>query len=198
MSLWSIIEVLFRDTFELYLNENPAKAILLLKREDFRKRLADVKKLTLEELADYSFDISNRVGTFLIARTDFSNLKNIMVCIPPLFEPSPDLIEQLGQQDLWLLNQRRHLFVHRAGIVDKDYFDKTSDNVAIGEPLIITPDMVEEHISTAVELANTLFRKLPSNTPEAPEPFARLRLVSGSVAREKSRRPRQYKSPVKG
>ena len=162
VTLWSIIEVLFRDVFELYLNENPTKLSKMLKSEDANKSLGDIRKLTLEELAQYDFDISSRIGTFLIGKTDFSKLENIKACVPPLFEPCPDLREQLGQDDLWLLNKRRHLFVHRAGIVDKEYIDKTPDKVAIGEPLSITPDMVEGHISTGVKLITTLVEFLPA------------------------------------
>ena len=143
-------------------DENPTKVSKMLKSEDANKSLGDIRKLTLEELAQYDFDISGRIGTFLIGKTDFSKLVNIRACVPPLFEPCPDLREQLGQDDLWLLNKRRHLFVHRAGIVDKEYIDKTPDKVAIGEPLSITPDMVERHISTGVKLITTLVEFLPA------------------------------------
>lgn len=162
VSIWSTIEVLFRDTVEMYLNENPDRVGQLLKSEDAKRILGSTRKFTIEELAYYDFNISKQLGTFLIENIDFSKLANIRSCVPPIFEPCSDLIQQLCQKDLWLLNQRRHLFVHRAGIVDKEYIGKTSDTVTIGEPLTISPDMVTGHISTAVNLTNTLFGALSS------------------------------------
>ena len=60
---------------------------------------------------------------------------------------------EMRSPDLWMLNQRRHLIVHRRGIVDEAYLGKTSDSAPLGLPLQPTSKELESYI-TAVERAS--------------------------------------------
>jgi hypothetical protein len=48
----------------------------------------------------------------------------------------------LGHKDLWILNQRRHLIVHRRGVIDREYLEKTGETLEIGDLLTVTPQEI--------------------------------------------------------
>ena len=142
--LWSAFEVLFRDVFEVHLNLNPSRAKVLAQHTLTRRRF-EVERFSLDTLAKYGFDLSDRVGTELVSQQDFGDLPMTKTVFSVIFPGAGDLLERLNDPDLWLLYQRRHLIVHRRGIVDHNYLDNTSDTAALGTPLLLTPKDFEGH-----------------------------------------------------
>ena len=110
--LWSALEVLFRDTFEVHLNENPSVAQTLISDPGTRKRF-EAEKFSLETLVEYGFDLSTKLGSVLVSQRDFSDLPTVKVVYSVIFGSCSCLIKRLNEAELWLLYQRRHLFVHR-------------------------------------------------------------------------------------
>lgn len=157
--VWSGFEVLFRDAFELEINFDPSKAALLIQNVSTRKRF-DVEKFSLDTLINHKFDLSDKMGTLLVGQQHFSDLPTIKSVFSVLFASSPELTSCLNHSDLWILNQRRHLFVHRRGIVDQTYLDNTSDAVPLGATLEVTPKDFEEHLKHVLETGEALLRCL--------------------------------------
>ena len=144
--LWSAFEVLFRDVFEIHMNLNPSKAEVLAQHTSTRKRFG-VERFSLDTLVKHGFDLSSQVGTVLVSQHDLADLPTVKTVYTLLFPASGDLLERLNDPDLWLFYQRRHLLVHRRGIVDQTYLDNTSDNVPINAHLPLKPKDFENYYS---------------------------------------------------
>ncbi len=157
--IWSAFEILFRDAFELELNLNSSKAALLAQNISTRKRF-EVERFSLDSLIKYGFDLSDKVGTLLVGQQDFSDLPTMKSVYSVLFPSCPEVTNCLNHSDLWLLYQRRHLFVHRRGTVDQTYLDNTSDAAPLGSTLEVTPKDFEEHFKGVLETGEALFRCL--------------------------------------
>lgn len=162
--IWFAFEVLCRDLFELELNNDPAKVILFSSDASLRKRF-ELEKYSLETLAQYGFDLSNKMGTVLVAQRDLSDLPTIKAVLSALFSSSAALTNNLNDPDLWLLFQRRHLFVHRRGIVDQSYLNNTNDLAALGSTLKIGPDDVEHYFNCVLKTSESLLHCLPEKDP---------------------------------
>lgn len=156
---WSAFEVLCRDAFELELNLYPSKAALLAQNLTTRKRF-EFEKVSLDILIKHEFDLSAKMGTYLVSRRDFSDLPTIKSVYLVLFASSDELASHLNHPELWLLYQRRHLFVHRRGIVDQNYLDNTSDATPLGSTLEVSPKDFEEQFQRVLETGETLLRCL--------------------------------------
>jgi len=57
----------------------------------------------------------------------------------------PVVRDALGEE-LWMLNQRRHLYVHKRGLVDQEYLSRTKDKVPLGHRLVVTSYDVEGYL----------------------------------------------------
>ncbi len=60
-----------------------------------------------------------------------------------LFSDRTDLLRFLRSSELWKLNQRRNLILHRRSIVDETYIENTGDNLRVGSELAIAPEQLE-------------------------------------------------------
>jgi len=69
-----------------------------------------------------------------------------------------DLQKHLRNPKLWLLQQRRHLIVHRRGVVDKQYLEKTGEKLNVGEQLLPTPAEIEQCFTDACDAALALVK----------------------------------------
>lgn len=157
--LWSAFEVLFRDTFEFHLNRNPGSTRALVAHPTTRKRF-EAEKLSLETLVEHGFDLSERIGTVLVAKQDFSDLPTLKSVYGVLFPRSTELHQGLADRNLWLLSQRRHLIVHRRGVVDQSYLDSTGEALPLGSRLSIAPDRFERDMKLVVEGGGVLLECL--------------------------------------
>jgi hypothetical protein len=157
--LWSAFEVLFRDVIECELNLNPAKCTALAADTVTRKRI-ESKVTSLETLIENNFDLSRRVGTLVVAQNNFSDLPSIKTISVSLFPQAESLRLALDEKSLWLLYQRRHLFVHRRGIIDRKYLEGTSDEGEEGARLNVTPNQFEGHFDSVLKAGVALLASL--------------------------------------
>jgi hypothetical protein len=152
---WSAFEVLARDLFIATLNNNPRAVSLLIAPASGKKGFS-VPKLDVETLADYDFDLSQNLGTLLSKHEPLNDLTRIKDTYSALFPGRSPLSEALSSRDLWILFQRRNLIVHRRGIVDAKYLDKTGEDKKIGERLLIKPHEIDRHIDSVVAAGTAL------------------------------------------
>ena len=106
----------------------------------------------MDTLSSYDFDVSECLGDILIRYRSVDTIPVIKAVFSVLFPESETLREALEQKDLWILNQRRHLVVHRRGIVDADYISKTGDTPMLGSELFIAPDDLERYLNVTANV----------------------------------------------
>jgi hypothetical protein len=109
------------------------RLVFIIRHPDTRKRF-EAERLTVDTLLQHGFDLSARLGSVLIEQQDFSRLQTIKAAYAVLY-PRAELAEALGRKDLWELYQKRHLIVHRRGIIDQAYLDATGRAEAVGTEL---------------------------------------------------------------
>lgn len=143
ISTWSVFESSMRAFIISWVNADPARAKPLLVSNDlktyFGKQVVD-----LEVVSDFGFNLSGSMGDVLFLNKRLDNLSITREIMKAFF--NDDLIRNILGDDMWLLNQRRHLFVHRRGLVDAEYLARTSDNVPTGERLHLTSHDVMNYV----------------------------------------------------
>jgi hypothetical protein len=156
--VWSAFEVFFRDIFCYFVNKKPANTKLILDNPRLRNRLP-FKGVTFEVLSDYNFNVSSRMGNIITSYIDFSNLDAIRDIVSAFFPDRKSLKNILNLREFWLMNQRRHLLVHRAGYVDDRYLEKTGDKISINTKLRVSPEKLRTYLylvrDVAVEILNS-------------------------------------------
>lgn len=141
---WSSLEGLARDLLEFILNREPKRIAALMADPAARQRIP--ARMTLEEMATFNFNLTSCLGTLVVAQQDLSDIKSIRTLIPALLGGDGSVTVSLGERNLWNLSQRRHLIVHRRGIVDGKYLDAVGGSDALGEKIVINPDDLERDI----------------------------------------------------
>lgn len=149
--VWGAFEVLARDLFTELLNRHPTRVEALVANPSNRKRFG-IEKLDWGTLSTFGFDLSKNLGTVLAQRADLDDIPTIKDAYGALFPDVSDLASKLADRRLWLLFQRRNLIVHRRGMVDQKYNEKTGETLRLGDQLWPTPEDVEAYFE-AVALA---------------------------------------------
>ena len=158
VSLWSALEVLTRDILTIMLNSSPQLSEGLLSDPSARKYF-DLPKVSIEELSLSGYDLSGRMGDLLFGSRDFSDLRAIKAGALPVLG-CPALAEALGDNLLWVLNQERHLIVHRRGVVDAQYIEATGTRCQVGEVITVSPTKLEKYFGVVVKCAASLLSSL--------------------------------------
>lgn len=147
MLLWGAFEVLSND---LFIAAADAKTDLL-------KRIIlsnEVQKDCTTKISKTDWNVpmwpQNREK---VKMTGMKFISTAYQALLPTKEPtlSPALM-WFADPTLILLEQRRHLIVHRAAIKDAEYLTKSGDIGNIGDKLIVTPDDFRSYAETVVRI----------------------------------------------
>jgi hypothetical protein len=142
--LWVALEVLARDLFVCTLNARPELSLALLKDET-SKRLFDVKSIGINDIINNGFNLADKMGALLIERHPIDTIPAMKAAYYTI-QPNNNLLRStLESRDLWLLFQRRHLIVHRRGVVDKEYLDSTGETLPLGIRLEIAVNEIARY-----------------------------------------------------
>src|SRR4030095_5540109 len=152
---WSSIEVLATDLFISLLNTKPELVNILFKNDRVRKWF-DIRGVSLETLETHGFDVSKKMGDILVEHYSIPPFPAIKTIFSVLSPGRTDLITALDNPDLYLLNKRRHLIVHRRSIVDTQYKNSTSDSLNIGDELYIKPDDLDRYLAVVRSVSEFL------------------------------------------
>lgn len=143
ISAWAVFESLVRAFVISWINADPYRARPVLASADlkpyFGKQVVDIAVI-----GDHAFDLTTAMGDILFRDRRLGDLGVIRNVLDALFADS-DVRDALAD-DMWMLNQRRHLFVHRRGLVDTEYLGRTGDSVPFGKRLSVTSGDVEHYI----------------------------------------------------
>lgn len=156
---WSAIEVLARDAFVYLLDSKPLYAELLVADPANRKRFS-AERIEWQTLATYGYNLSSRLGSYLISKADLSSVLAIRGAYSALFPAAADLQKLLADRRLWSLNHKRNLIVHKRGIVDQQYLASTGDTFAIGDDLWVTPSEMEELLESTLNVGMEIVRQV--------------------------------------
>jgi TorA maturation chaperone TorD len=126
---------------------------LALQADPIAKRRFDLSKISLETLAGYNFDVSQRMGSMLAQREDLSDVYSVKAVYQALFPGNQALSSAIGDPNLRLLSVRRNLIVHQRAVIDEEYLASTNCPQRAGERLMIRPSDLEDHIGTTVKTA---------------------------------------------
>ncbi len=164
---WSAFEILARSLFEAIVNNEPERILAILRNPLAKKRLPD--GFGIEALAAAGFNVSTSLGTLLAGRQDFSDLRTIRAVLPPATHAEQDAAAALADERLWILQQRRHLVVHRRAKVDVQYLEAVGERVLLGSKLTVTPEDLEVHLEAVVGAGVKLLRAagIPDSAPRS-------------------------------
>jgi hypothetical protein len=154
---WGAFEVLTREVVVAFLNENPVAIEQVASDPNARKRF-DVSKMPLGVLSEYGFDLSHNMGTVFGQQQDFSNLSAIKAITSALFPGANELALALGEKEMWMLSQQRHLVVHRRGVIDEKYLASAGTKDRVGSQLQIDPSLLTSYISIVKNAGIALLR----------------------------------------
>jgi hypothetical protein len=152
---WSALEVFASDIFVSLLNAKSTLALALIGDEK-AKKLFQLKGIPLEVLSEYNFDLTSKMGTLLAGYHPIDTIPSMKAVFGAVLPNRKAINRALSIRELWLLFQRRHLIVHRRGIVDSSYLSSTGDKVALGSVIHISPDVLETYINVVIEAATAI------------------------------------------
>jgi hypothetical protein len=147
--MWSAFEVLAREIFVRLLNAKPQLSERLFAHPSTRKRFT-AEKVDWQTLAAYSYDLSSSMGSLLVQRADLDDIQTVRETYGALFPEAAEMARALGDERLWTLFQKRNLIVHRRGIVDRQYLEKTGARDPIASQLVVTPGEIEAMLSAVL------------------------------------------------
>ncbi len=151
---WTAFECLAHDVWQSILNTYP----IPLGQRAFEAASAEPatdgiskKMIEVSLLAKHSYDLRNCLGDLLESKFDFTRPEGIKKAYAAAFGSTFEALRDLDTEETKSLHQIRNLFVHKAGLVDQQYKERTNSTQAIGEFVNIngTAD-VRKHANAAI------------------------------------------------
>lgn len=132
---WTMFETLCADLWILSVNEQPKKvATHALAAEGDNPEGFAKKSIELGLVIKNGFDLRSCMGTLLQSKFDFSGVDGIRRAYK-VFEKAP--LDALDGRDIAELEATRHLIVHRGGIVDQRFLNRTGRSLIVGSELVL-------------------------------------------------------------
>lgn len=167
--IWCSFEIFMKDLWETALNiaGKRVKKMALgnigkIENNDSYSGIRG-KFVSLDYLGQYNFNISNKLGSILVNKFDFTSpygIKEAFVC---LFPKSTAIKGALEDEGLKQLEARRSVIVHRAGIVDSSFCKKTGvDQKKIGANLQLSEKGVLDYGNVTIDIALKMIKAVSS------------------------------------
>ncbi|MFZ1949886.1 MAG: hypothetical protein WCF66_05000 [Pseudolabrys sp.] len=153
-------EAFVSDALTVFLNLTPKLASALLSDDKTKKRFSG--RFSIEAVESCGFDVSGSMGNLLLGEHGIGSLSDIKDVFRALFPTHSDLHATMKKDGLWLLWQRRHLLVHKRGLVDAAYLKQTGDKQPVGERLRISASHLEEIFGLVSDAGVQFVRALKS------------------------------------
>lgn len=141
---WGALEVLANDLGTKLINARPALAKALVDLNSY-KQAGVIKGIPVNLLEEFNFDVSGVMGDIIFSFKRMDSISAIKEFCSAIFS-NADLDRSLKSSSLWMLAQRRHLIVHRRGIVDNTYIQTTPDSQPLGSRISISAREVESSL----------------------------------------------------
>jgi len=102
------------------------------------------------------------MGDVLSALVKIDDVDTMRTVFEVLFPSSLELLTLIRGSELWELNQRRNLILHRRSIVDDLYIKNTGDLLPIGSELMIPPQQVQNQLELVVQIGSAMLGAMPT------------------------------------
>lgn len=140
---WCAFEILCKDVWINALNKCPIQLAVSVWKN--KKQGSDWDGIDVDVLAKFGFDLSNNMGLILGQRTSFTGVDKIRAAYKSAFG-STAVVNIFDEPKLVKVEKMRHLFQHRAGIIDEKYQSSSGEACQVGELRELTVDEVDEYI----------------------------------------------------
>jgi hypothetical protein len=154
---WTVFETLTGDLWEAALNCHPAGL------SDLKgKTSGEGKSVPLRSLQQFKYDLSKSMGTLLKEKRGFDRLEDIRFnYAEAFFEDHQQIDAVLADKSIDTLSVTRHLIVHRGGIVDQKYLDRTKSlpnapKALIGNPIQLDGEIIFALVDPVMKLGLNL------------------------------------------
>lgn len=160
--IWASLEVLAFDGLVALLNAKPRIASTVASAEATKRYFQ--RGVPLELLAQHSYNLTATMGDLLMSelRNDLGQIGLTVMkdLFGTIFSDDAALRSALHDGDTWKLFQQRHLIVHRRGVIDRAYVEKTDCTDAIGSMLSLTRDDIEKYFKLSGRIGGAVIAAL--------------------------------------
>lgn len=143
---WTAFECMAADMWEVAVNESAIElgqhVFQHLPQDSIGNEGITTKNVAVGILAQHGFDLRKALGTVLRPKFDFTSVSGIQHGYEAAFGKVARLFEIFGDKELTRLEVTRHVVVHRAGIVDREYVRRTDSNLREGQPIPVDDEGV--------------------------------------------------------
>lgn len=166
---WCSFEVLMKDLWEAALNmggkqirKNILGSITRSPRAQ-SDRFMQGKYLSLDYLAKFDYNLSSSLGRALSYKFDFSSPYGIKEAYLCTFPRSVTIKEALQNKALVELEARRSVIVHRAGVLDNEFCNKTgTKRREIGKKLELSSEDVYQFGNAVIDIGLKIMKAVSS------------------------------------
>lgn len=175
--LWGTFEAFSKDLFITLVNTKP-NLTEKLSENQVLKRKFDLKYLQFDELIEYGYNLSTKMGSILSRRTPINSFITIKEIFTTILSNNDLLNERLNDKNLNMLNQRRHLIVHKRAIIDDEYLNNTGEQLEKGSNLIVTPQDFNSYLYSVLAAGTVMVYE--AKNLFTPSPFKLVKLQKPS------------------
>ena len=143
VSTWAVFEHFVSEFIVDRVNANPHLAKPVLAAPEL-KAFFGKQAVDFQVIDQHGYDLTRSMGSIIFRNQRLDSLAVVRSVFAAMFDGG-EVQKALGKE-LWLLNQRRHLLVHRRGLVDREYLDRTGDDAEPGQRLVVTSKDVERYL----------------------------------------------------
>lgn len=166
VTAWGTLEAFISECVRLLLNFHPSVASKLLAHEATKKHFP-TRTLSIESLAAHGFNVASSMGNLLFEDRHLDSLPVLKDVLNVIFPRRASLHDLLATKEIWTLWQRRHLIVHKRGLVDAIYQSKTSDQAPIGARLKVSGDYIDGSFVMVSNVAGEIVKAIKDDAHRA-------------------------------
>jgi hypothetical protein len=165
IATWTAFEAMAEDLWEAALNAKPEILAKLSGQKQSRTKSGDdPKKIRLDWLHKYKFNLSEHMGTIFLEekRYAFDGLEGIREAYTDAFSVEhADISKIINDKALDAISLIRNNLVHNGGIIDSKYRKRSSDLPAealgdIGTPILIDGELVAKIVAPVIKHGHDL------------------------------------------
>lgn len=156
--LWSSVEVLLRDLFAVACNTHPTFFT------EFKSKMQDNEKtrkrfdfkISFEVFEKYGFNGEKALGDIFLEHNQIQDLESLLQAVKTVLACEKAVLDKDALSQIWKLYYRRHLIVHRRGIIDKEHFSRLPQDGKIGDKIQLSIGTFRESLDAVVTIGRAL------------------------------------------
>lgn len=134
VNAWYALEVFTKDLMVDIFNKRPILYERIEKSQEATKRF-EARKFSLAELSKFGYDVSRSLGDLIFSDKDFSDIATIRCAVFAVFPDNAKLRSAVASSELYHICKKRHLIVHRRGVIDAAYEKAVGDEGTLGKEI---------------------------------------------------------------